>query len=319
MGKIGRAACIFTPMALAVAALVCLVLIFLSGTKSSSTLTDLYFFKADTSEFRSNSSSISSVVSGTDVDDKLLAALQTTVDSDLKDIYTVGLMNYCDGDKNSTGGYKVTYCSERKAAFWFNPVDVWGLNNTAAEDLIPDSLQKGLNIYKKVAKWMYAAYAVALACTVLEIVVGIFAIFSRWGSFFTTFISTAATLFTVAASVTSTALYATLAGVFDSALKDYDIKASLGSKMLAVTWLAAAFSIGAGLFWFCSMCCCSGRSNSDKMRGRGPVVEKTPYTYERVNSPFGTGNHNQQATGNVPLRDMNHQQTGYEPYSHRNV
>lgn len=57
------------------------------------------------------------------------------MDSDLKDIYTVGLMNYCDGDKNSTGGYKVTYCSERKAAFWFNPVDVWGLNNTAAEGM----------------------------------------------------------------------------------------------------------------------------------------------------------------------------------------
>ncbi|KAK7557857.1 integral membrane protein-like protein [Phyllosticta citricarpa] len=318
MGKIGRAACIFTPMALAIAALVCLVLVFLGGSnKSSSTLSDLYFFKADTSKFRSNPLDISQI-SGTDIDDKLLAALQTTVDSDLKDIYTVGLMNYCDGDKNSTGGYKLTHCSSRKAAYWFNPVEVWGLNNTAAEDLIPDSLQKGLDIYRKVAKWMYAAYAVALACTCLEIVVGIFAIFSRWGSFITTFVSTAATIFTVAASVTSTALHATLAGTFDSVLKDYNITASLGSKMLAVTWLASAFAIGAGLFWMLSTCCCSGRSNDKHNRGRGPVVEKAPYTYERVHSPFGVGAQSS-TDGNVPLRDMNGQHTGYEPYSHRNV
>ncbi|KAK7544424.1 SUR7/PalI family-domain-containing protein [Phyllosticta citribraziliensis] len=312
MGKVGRAACIVTPMALAIAALVCLVLVFLGNSKSSSTLGDLYFLKADTSEFRSNPLNISGV------DDELLAALQTTVDSDLKDIYTVGLMNYCDGNKNSTGGYKLTYCSPRKSAYYFDPISTWGLNNTAVEGLVPDSLQNGLKIYRKVAKWMYAAYAVALACNAIEIVVGILAIFSRWGSFLTTFVSTAATIFTVAASVTSTALYVTIMGTFNSALKDYNIKASLGGKMLAVTWLASAFAIGAGLFWMLSTCCCSGRSSDKHNRGRGPVVEKAPYTYERVNSPFGTSNNNA-TNSNVPLRDMNGQHTGYEPYSHRNV
>ncbi|KAK8173851.1 SUR7/PalI family-domain-containing protein [Phyllosticta citrichinensis] len=317
MGKVGRAACIVTPMALAIAALVCLVLVFLGNSKSSSTLGDLYFLKADTSKFRSNPLNISQI-SGTNLDDELLAALQTTVNSDLKDIYTVGLMNYCDGNKNSTGGYKLTYCSKREQNFWFNPVEVWGLNNTAVDGLLPDSLQNGLKIYRKVAKWMYAAYAVALACTCLELVVGIFAIFSRWGSFMTTFVSTAATIFTIAASITSTALYATIVGTFNSALDDYNITASLGRKMLAVTWLASAFAISAGLFWILSTCCCSGRSSDKHNRGRGPVVEKAPYTYERVNSPFGTSNNNA-TNSNVPLRDMNGQHTGYEPYSHRNV
>lgn len=46
MGKLGRFACIFTPMALTIASLICLLLIFLGGlNKSSSTLRDLYVFK----------------------------------------------------------------------------------------------------------------------------------------------------------------------------------------------------------------------------------------------------------------------------------
>lgn len=46
MGKLGRFACIFTPMALTLASLVCLALV-LSGqlNKNNSIQRDLYFFK----------------------------------------------------------------------------------------------------------------------------------------------------------------------------------------------------------------------------------------------------------------------------------
>jgi len=48
MGKLGRIACIATPMALTIASLICLLFIFLAGlNKSDSALTELYFFKVN--------------------------------------------------------------------------------------------------------------------------------------------------------------------------------------------------------------------------------------------------------------------------------
>jgi hypothetical protein len=46
MVQAGRVACIFTPFALSIAALVCLVLVFLGGmSEHNNTLGSLYFFK----------------------------------------------------------------------------------------------------------------------------------------------------------------------------------------------------------------------------------------------------------------------------------
>ncbi|KAL1631077.1 hypothetical protein SLS56_004603 [Neofusicoccum ribis] len=304
-------------MALSLGAFICLVLVFLGNwNKNDGNLTSIYFMKADLSEFRSNVSSLSSIdIAGTDIDDELLAALTTSANDDLKDTYTVGIWNYCSGDDNSTGGDQITNCSSRKASYWFNPVEVWGLNQTGAEDLIPDKLESGLKIYKKVANWMFAAYTVAFFATLAELLVGILAIFSRWGSFVTSIIASIATIFTIAASITASALYGTLVGTFNTVFKAYNIKASMGGKMMAITWLAVAFSLGAGLFWTLSTCCCSGKSDRS---GRKPTVEKTPYTYERVHSPFGGAGAAHQQTGNVPLRDMqgNKAQTAYEPFRH---
>jgi hypothetical protein len=102
-------------------------------------------------------------------------------------------------------------------------------------------------------------------------------------------------------------VYALLAGVFESVLKPYNIKATLGKQMLSVVWLAVAFGMASGLFWLFSVCCCSGKSAHKKVS-----VEKTPYTYERVASPAFPvhGQH----TGYVG--GAGHAQTGtaYEPF-----
>ena len=76
-------------------------------------------------------------------------------------------------------------------------------------------------------------------------------------------------------------MYASLVAVFESVLKPYNIKASMGKNMLATLWLGVAFALASGFFWLISTCCCSGRSDKKKI-----VVEKTPYTYERVASPY---------------------------------
>jgi hypothetical protein len=46
MGKIGRIACIATPMVLTAASFLCIVIVFLAGTnRKDANLRDLYFFK----------------------------------------------------------------------------------------------------------------------------------------------------------------------------------------------------------------------------------------------------------------------------------
>ncbi|KAI9810174.1 MAG: hypothetical protein M1827_006620 [Pycnora praestabilis] len=326
MGKAGRFACIFAPFALTLASLICIVLVGLGGTnKSSTTLANLYFFKADTSNFTLNTN----VLPGTDLDSKLVQeGLNATKSAlNLKDFYTVSLWNYCDGDKVTEKGGAVdevvSFCSPRQANFWFNPVEVWGLNGTGIEEAFPKTFKDALDTYQTVSHWMYIAYIVAFIATIVEIVVGFFAIFSRWGSFATTIVSTISSIFILGASITATVLFSILAGDFNSLLKTYGIHGSLGGNMFATTWLAVVFSWGAGLFWLFSVCCCSGRSPHSKDNKR-VKVEKTPYTYERVGSPVGghgVNNNGGQRSSNVPLMNIGgkNNNTAYEPFRQEQV
>ena len=66
-------------------------------------------------------------------------------------------------------------------------MEVWGLNGTGVENLFPKDLKDGLNTYKNVSKYMFIVYVIALVAAVVELLVGVSAMFSRWGSFVTTF------------------------------------------------------------------------------------------------------------------------------------
>ncbi|OKL62439.1 hypothetical protein UA08_02673 [Talaromyces atroroseus] len=127
--------------------------------------------------------------------------------------------------------------------FWFDPEVVWGLNGTGADALFSNGLKKAFNSYHTASKWMCIAYIIALLSTGVELLVGISAIFSRLGSFATSCVAGVSTFFTIAAAITSTTLFATLDITLDSATKEYQIRSTLGTRMLAVTWIAVAFRL----------------------------------------------------------------------------
>ena len=143
--------------------------------------------QADTSNVTLNTN----LINGTNLDNDLLdkGVNMLKADLNLKDFYTVSLWNYCEGTGNN-----VEFCSKRVAQFWFNPVEVWGLNNTGVENAFPKELQTGLNTYRTVSKWMFTAYIIAFVATLVEFVVGFAAIFSRWGSLVTTVVSVVSTV-----------------------------------------------------------------------------------------------------------------------------
>ena len=131
--------------------------------------------------------------------------------------------------------------------------------------------------------------------------------------------------FTLAASLIATILFAALKTAFNNVFKAYGIEGSLGLPMFRTTWLAVLFSGVAAFFWFFSICCCSGRS---PYKGRGGdqkrvKVEKTPYTYERVGSPYlgpqGHGGQEYQLTNMGPSSQSAYMgpvgnQAAYEPF-----
>ena len=330
MGKLGRFACIFTPMAMTIASLVCLVIVGLGGTnKNSDSLNGLYFFRANTSDINVKPSDIN--LPSNPLTDAILNETTDVAKKaiGIKDFYHVALWNYCDGDftKNKSGGWNdhVTFCSPRKSEFWFDPVEVWNLNQTLADHVFSKELKDGLDAYKTASKWMYIAYIVAVISTAVEIVIGISALFSRLGSLATTIVSTVSSVFVVGFALTATILYSTLAGAFNSALKKYNVHGSLGHDIYVWTWLAVLFSFGAGFFWLISSCCCSGRSDRIKgyedggRRGAKPV----PYVYERMPSPMPAQPANfHQGVGyqqhGTPLGNMQ-RGTAYEPYRHESA
>lgn len=183
-------------MLLTLASFVCILLINLGGySKGSSTLNDLYFFEANFSDFTSNSSS--SILS------TILEAARES--GDIADVYHINLWNYCNGTSNGT----ISYCSDRHVNFWFNPISVWNIdglvNSTASElgvsslvsdlsssnitaledEVLDSSTRKALKTYQTVSKWMFAAYFAALWVLVATIVIGCFAVCTRFLGFIT--------------------------------------------------------------------------------------------------------------------------------------
>lgn len=340
MVQAGRVACTFTPFVLTLGALICLVLIFLSGTiQRNTTVGDYYFLKVKwhpkfavahcwhSSQLDMTNITLSSsanLVSGSSssnasaLDGALQAAKQKL---GMKDYYTVYLRNYCAWNGNDL----YAYCSPPQADFYFDPIKVWNLNSSTTgydvNSILPQSYRNGLATYKKLSAAMFWTYTLGLASVAITILVGISAIFSRWGSFVTSFFAGISVLMVVVASAISSAMFPILKAALKKAFDDqYGTKTTLGSKVYILTWVLCAFIISSGLFWILSICCCSGRSpyNPGSKDARKTRAEKTPYTYERVGSPY-LGPRDNQA---VPLNTLPAQgHTGYSsgPRAERDI
>ena len=318
-----------------IASLICLIIVGMGGTnQNNSQLNNLYFFRANTSQIHVNSSILNlpslpsnPVTNNIPTDISLINGSSSPAAKALgiKDFYHISLWNYCSGDftTNSTGGSEdhVTFCSARQNEFWFNPVDVWKLNNTVADKFFSKELKAGLDTYKTAAKWMFICYIVAVISTAVEILVGFTALLSRLGSLVTTIVSTVSSIFLIAFALTATILYSTLVGTFNTALKEYQIHAVVGRTMFIYVWLAVAFSLVSGFFWLISSCCCSGRSDRIKGYNRDGGRKgrrNEPYNYERVESPYmghsGNAPGYQAPLHGMPMHNMGGRQTAYEPF-----
>jgi hypothetical protein len=248
----------------------------------------------------------------------------TAADLGLADKYLVSLWAYC----YETGTNKTcTKAQFNWAASSLNTTSIQALaiSTSGVNFTLPKTLTSSLHTFTVVNKWTEVVYIIAFITCAIELFFGIFAICSRVGSCLTFIVSGLSTVSIVAASVMSTVLGSITVGSIDSVAKIYGVKASLNTSFLATTWIAAAFSIGGGLFWMFTICCCAAdhHSKPSNRRSRGEDAEKLipSGAYQRVQDTTYQGQqsgvYNKDAfavpTPNVkPIRSND----AYEPYSH---
>jgi hypothetical protein len=241
----------------------------------------------------------------------------------LKDFYQIGLWGYCDGDV-SNGSYNLTDCSNPKDDFSFDPLSVWGLENDSVVNELPKGYHKFSKTYKAVIGWMTIAYILAFATTILEIAVGIFSIWSRWGSCVTTVFAGLAFLFTAAASATSTAIFLVIRSGAGAILAAYGIRLFIGKHILAVTWIATFCSLVGLASWTLSVCCCAGHHSRRERHPKIVVSGNSSYNYEPLGAravPYGPqanwlAHPSHPPAGPYPMQPLDGRANVQEPFPH---
>lgn len=353
MGNIGRFACVSVPFMLTIGSLVCILIVSLAGVTNKS----LYLMKVNTANLSISKTDAASLVTRSLPADLHLRSLSGLVESaldptstsvgvtsssgnitastlDLADSYKIDIFTYCSTTGTSTNCTSAHYNWAANAT-----------NTTAFSDLalsaagvsisLPDAITSALKTFSKVSYITQIVYTIAGVLTILEIVIGLFALCSRIGSCCTFIVSGLQTVAIISASILATVLASITTGAIDAAAKTYGVTASINTSFLATTWIGVAFSLASGLFWMFSICCCKGGDRKDRSgRGEsrfrdshqeplvpGPAAPFGGNGYQRVHDPYAP-----QETGNtayggyqVPMTQVKNgrQTTGaYEPYTH---
>jgi hypothetical protein len=264
-GKGGQLVWIIIPMILTLVSLILLIIIGAGCTnKDSEFLNSLYFMRANTSDIQQDNGLIL-------VPQPQEAGRNPPSPAEesrhVQDFYHVGLWNYCSGtfknqplqteihfdNKKASKTDNVTDCTKHHFHFWFNLVEVWGLNQTVSDVVYGKELGNTLATYKTVTKWMNIAYVLSSVSLAIEFLFGVFAMKSRRNMLITTVVSILSSLFLLAFALTSTILYASLVGTFNHVLTKYNIHGIMGFNIYLLLWLAVACSWITGFIWlFCS-------------------------------------------------------------------
>lgn len=204
----------------------------------------------------------------------------------LHDFYQVGLWNFCEGY-----GEKITNCSKPRKLYWFDPVDII-LSEllSGATIALPNDIVTALGLVRHASHWMFALFLTGAPLSFLCIFLTPLSIYSRLLTFPIALLSFLAALTTTAASIIATALFIIFRNVITSQGAEINIQASVGTKMFAFMWVAAAGAIVGWLVQMGMCCCCASRR--DVKRGK-KVGRRSAYQ-----------------NGEVPIHDQLQQRQG---------
>jgi hypothetical protein len=325
----GRFVCVGVPFGLTIASLICILIVMLNGITDKS----LDMFEVDTKNLSISSSSLQNFVNEVkkrderDLGHLTTAALNgaangatnfTAAQLGLADSYKVYMWNYC-----STTGSK-TNCTSAKFDWASDSLNITAINARASSAsgtnaTLPKDVSNALKTFATVSKWTQVVYIIAFILTVLELVVGLFGFCSRAGSCVTYLVAGLQSTAIISASILATVSSAVVVAAVKSTSKAYGVNASIKTGFLSVTWIAVAFSVGAGLFWMFSMCCCKAEHrNNKKHNGEKGFAMGNNSSYQPLHDPNTAYQGQQHGIYNPQLNKPAHG-AGYEPYSHAAV
>ncbi|KAL2687242.1 hypothetical protein Neosp_004795 [[Neocosmospora] mangrovei] len=234
-----------------------LILVIIGNTHINSTLNDIYFFQLD----------VSQVIPISVENSNLLNSVARSLG--LHDFYQVGLWNFCEGYLDEG----VTFCSEPKQFYWFNPVEIMISELLAgAQIALPSEAVTVLNLLKMGSKIMYAFFMGGISVNFVLIFASLLVIRTRWFSLLLTLLAAIASIFVSVAAIIATVI-SIAAKVALTAQDQLNIRANIGVKMFAFMWIAAIFTDVAFLLHAAMGCCCKPDRRQASTESPRPMQE----------------------------------------------
>ncbi|RMJ04722.1 hypothetical protein BHE90_015524 [Fusarium euwallaceae] len=234
-----------------------LILVIIGNTHINSTLNDIYFFQLD----------VSQVIPISVENSNLLNSVARSLG--LHDFYQVGLWNFCEGYLDEG----VTFCSEPKQFYWFNPVEIMISELLAgAQIALPSQAVTVLNLLKMGSKIMYAFFMGGISVNFVLIFASLLVIRTRWWSLLLTLLAAIASIFVSVAAIIATVI-SIAAKVALTAQDQLNIRANIGVKMFAFMWIAAIFTDVAFLLHAAMGCCCKPDRRQGSTESPRPMQE----------------------------------------------
>ncbi|KAI7574899.1 integral membrane protein-like protein, partial [Hortaea werneckii] len=204
-----------------------LILVEVGDTAEGDVRSQIYFIRLN----------LANVVPLSYPDAQILNSIARTIG--LHDFYHFGLWGFCEG----YNGQGVTYCSDPKTLYWFNPVEIIQSELLAGASIaLPAQINNILSLIRTVSHWMFGLFLTGACLNFLMIFLVPLSVFTRWGTAPIVFFVFFGALCTTVATVIGTVLGVVMKNVITSQ-NTLDIEAYLGVQMFAFMWVAAATSI----------------------------------------------------------------------------
>lgn len=334
MASFGRFICVLLPFLLTLASLAAWLVAGLVGITDKG----LYMFEVNTTTLSLSPSSVSKILDGgAGIHVPGLDGLKigkrdggniTAQELGFYDIYDVNLWNYCYTAHNGTRDCTKPSINWAEHALNVSTGNINSLlTSTGMNVTLPKDITDAVKAFGTVSKWtqiLFIAGAVALG---VELFFGIFANCSRIFSCLTWLIALAAAVIVGAGAGLATATSLIVTGAVKATAKEYGVDGHFNVRFIVTVWIAAAFAIGAALFWMFTICCCAPDHHSSSRRhSRHRDTEAEKFMpggatgYARINDP-NAGYHPQGGyAAQSSYGPAAAQHTGaYEPYSHARV
>lgn len=328
MVSVGRTFCVSLPVLLTIGAIVTLLIPMLAGAAHN----NMSLFQINLKNATIKTSQLAQLGDITGVHFRRDDTVITASRFGLADTYDITLWGYC---KTTNGKRECTKPQFDWASKTLNDtlIDNFGAPVGIQGVSLPKDVAGAIRSFRIVWKFTEIAFIMAAVALGLELIIGIFAVFSRAVSCLVWLEAIVATFLVIAASSMATATAGIVAGAIKGTAGSFHVTATIWTNFLVSIWLSAAFSIAAVVFWVSTICCCKPESRT-KYRDSHHEGEKLiqPRAYQPLNNDHemtGFYNHNQNQSRGSAFQNPHEQyppryaanngraNLGYEPYSHR--